>query len=142
MFDTSRKTAGKPDENEELLRSIQRMAWLLAAAGFLVLVLLTSIELASYFLLGALLGTLNSWWLKAGLDHLLRSAPDRAKTQGLWRFFLRLFLIMICLYVTIRASFMGALACVGGLSVHILGAMAVGVRLAFKTVGVTPRASH
>jgi len=86
-----------------------------------------------------LLGAVNSLWLKAGLDRLLRASPESARGGGLWRFFLRLFLIMICLYVTIRASFIGALACVGGLSVHILGAMAVGVMLAFKSVSGTSR---
>jgi hypothetical protein len=129
-------------ENDKLLQSIRRAGWVISAVGVLTIAVMWGFEMAVYFLLGALLSTLNSWWLQAALDGLLRLAPRDARSRGLRRFFLRLGLIMICLYVTIRASFMGALACVGGLSVHILGAMAVGVRLAFRTVGIAPRASH
>ena len=125
--------------NQMLLRSIEWTAWITAALVFAILLFFFSLELAAYFLLGALLGAVNSLWLKAGLDRLLRASPESARGRGLWLFFVRLFLIMICLYVTIRASFIGALACVGGLSVHILSAMAVGVMLAFKSVGGTPR---
>ena len=83
MAKTSQVKTPGPTADALLLRNIQKAAVIISAFCFAGILAFFGLEMASYFLLGVLLATLNDWWLKAGLDRLLRLSPDSAKKQGL-----------------------------------------------------------
>ncbi|MBI4481992.1 MAG: ATP synthase subunit I [Acidobacteria bacterium] len=88
--------------------------------------------IAACLLLGVGLATLNFFWLKQGVDLMLKRGTDGAVRWAIIKFVARLSLILVVLFATIKISVLSMMATLVGLAVFLLGAVIEAFRSAFS----------
>ncbi len=126
----------KEKENGPTLRHIQLIGWLLLAALTAGSWLFFDLFIARSVLLGGLLANISFWLLQRDLTRLLKGPLDGIKARFFIKYYLRLTVLALILFLLISKELVNFIGLLAGLSTILVSIIVLAVGIMKKTIHI------
>lgn len=126
----------KENENGPVLKRIHKVGWILLAVLTLGGWLLFGLFMARSILLGGILANVSFWLLERDLTRLLKESLDGVKARFFIKYYLRLTVLALILFLLISQGLVQFIGLLIGLSTVLISITILAIGIARKTIHI------